>query len=119
MNQVLLVDDDDDFREALDAALKQQGYRVEHAGNGREALARLSRAQPDAILVDLMMPVMDGWHLLAALASDPQLAGIPVAVLSAARKPAGLPSHAVLLAKPFSLRSVLDFLADASKRRPT
>jgi CheY-like chemotaxis protein len=113
MTKVLLVDDDDDFREALDAALRQQGFVVEHAANGREALSVLARSRPDAVLLDLMMPVMDGWQVLAAMGRDRSLASVPVAVLSAAREPRGLPAHVVLLPKPCALQTVLDFLAQA------
>jgi CheY-like chemotaxis protein len=111
--KVLLVDDDDDFREALDAALRQFGHEVEHAANGREALSVLARSRPDAILVDLMMPVMDGWSLLTALGQDPALSALPVAVLTAAREPKHLPAQVRLLPKPVSLQVVLDFLAKA------
>jgi CheY-like chemotaxis protein len=115
MSRVLLIDDDDDFREALDAALRQQGYVVDHAANGREGLAVLARAQPDAILLDLMMPVMDGWAVLAELGRDVRWAAIPVAVLTAARNPVGLPPHAVLLPKLVGLPGVLKFLQQALK----
>jgi CheY-like chemotaxis protein len=117
MTKVLLVDDDEEFREAMDAALRQQGFVIEHAASGREALSVLARSRPDAILLDLMMPVMDGWQFLAALARDSQLGvgAVPIAVLSAARDPQGLPPQVVLLPKPCTLKAVLDFLALGSR----
>jgi CheY-like chemotaxis protein len=115
MSTILIVDDDEDFHEALEAAIASQGYAVQHASNGREALARLGPAghRPDAILIDLMMPQMDGWQLLEALSRDPALAAIPSAVLSAAPRPGILPERVVLLPKPCDLRELLQFLRGA------
>ena len=117
MRTILIVDDDEDFHEALEAAVATQGYTVQHAANGREALARLAPGtpRPDAILIDLMMPQMDGWQLLDALAGDPELAAIPSAVLSAAPNPGRLPERIALLAKPCDLHDLLQFLQSACK----
>jgi CheY-like chemotaxis protein len=108
---VLIVDDDEDFHEALEAALARRGFSVRHAGNGGEALARLADgARPDVILIDLMMPVLDGWQLLEALSRDPALAAIPAAVMSASPNPAGLPAGVPRLPKPCDLRQLLELL---------
>ena len=87
--RVLIVEDDDLTRAMLTTILQAEGYRTESAGNGREALARLCRAAvPDLILLDLLMPVMNGWEFRAAQLEDPRLALIPVVVVSATGEPA-------------------------------
>src|SRR5690349_16999267 len=82
---VLLIDDDEDLREALADILDEHGYQVVHAGNGQKALELLRAGlRPGLMLLDLMMPVMDGAQFRAEQRADPALRGIPVVVLSAA-----------------------------------
>jgi CheY-like chemotaxis protein len=115
MTNVLVVDDDDGLREAMEAVLALEGFNVELAADGREALQLLSGPKrPDAMLVDLMMPVMNGWELLDVLKSDPELAHIPVAVISAVRTQGNLPGSVVVLPKPCDLGDVLEFLDAAT-----
>jgi signal transduction histidine kinase/CheY-like chemotaxis protein len=89
---ILVADDDADtlrlFRRVLSSA--EQGYRVLTATDGREAWRVLCEERPDAILLDLFMPEMDGFELLAAKNADPLLRDIPTAVISA-RDPLGRP----------------------------
>ena len=80
---VLVVEDDPDGRAVLKAILAIDGYTVATARNGFEALQRAREVQPDVILLDLMMPVMDGRGFRAAQAQDPEIAHIPVLVVSA------------------------------------
>lgn len=81
---ILVVDDDADIREILAEILESEGYPVAQARNGQEALDYLRQADPPClILLDLMMPVMDGWAFLDAHDADPELARIPVVVCSA------------------------------------
>jgi CheY-like chemotaxis protein len=81
---ILVVEDDAATREALAMILSAEGFTVVGAANGQEALGRLrSDVRPDLILLDLMMPVMDGWQFRREQAKDPALAAIPVVVLSA------------------------------------
>jgi two-component system, cell cycle sensor histidine kinase and response regulator CckA len=81
---LLVVEDDADIREALDGLLSMEGFRVAGCSNGREALDWLRASpKPDIILLDLMMPVMDGWQFRVAQKDDPELATIPVLALSA------------------------------------
>lgn len=81
---VMIVDDDDDIREALTMILEDEGFRITSFGNGLEALTYLRSSPPPCmILLDLMMPVMDGWAFRTAQLQDPALAGIPVVVISA------------------------------------
>jgi CheY-like chemotaxis protein len=82
---VLVVDDDQDIREALCDLLVDAGYRADSVANGKEALVYLnSRELPCVILLDLMMPVMDGWEFRRCQQGDPRLAKIPVVVITAA-----------------------------------
>src|SRR5438270_903603 len=64
---ILIVDDDPDILQTLGLCLSTEGYRVLMASNGKEALEVLSNERPSAILLDLMMPVMDGWQFVAEL----------------------------------------------------
>jgi CheY-like chemotaxis protein len=81
---VLIVEDDDDLREMMAQLLALEGFGSETAANGREALEYLSKGDfPEVILLDLMMPVMDGWEFRRRQQNDPLLAAVPVVVLSA------------------------------------
>lgn len=80
---ILLVEDDEDMRESLRLILERRGFEVQTAAHGQEALACIDRARPPClILLDLMMPVMDGWAVCAHLRADPDLARVPVVLLS-------------------------------------
>jgi len=82
--EILVVDDDADVRGMLADVLAMEGYRTAEADGGRTALTYLrSGHRPAVILLDLMMPDMDGWQFRAAQLGDPRLAGIPVIVLTA------------------------------------
>jgi CheY-like chemotaxis protein len=80
---VLVVDDDQDAREAMAELLQIQGYEVLAAGNGQEALELLKVENPCVVLLDLMMPVISGWEFLRHRKAQPKLAKIPVIVTSA------------------------------------
>jgi CheY-like chemotaxis protein len=84
---VLIVEDDADIREAMIELLEATGYAVSAAGDGAQALAQLKAgSRPCIILLDLMMPVMDGWSFCEETGKDPALAGIPILVVSAVRQ---------------------------------
>ena len=106
---VLVVDDDPDILQTLGLCLSTKGYRVLMAANGREALDILERERPSVILLDLMMPVMDGWQFVAELDSRGRR-DVLLLILSADRSVQG---HAqklkasVHLAKPFDLDELL------------
>ena len=80
MSTLLVVDDDPDIRLLLRLELAAEGHQLLEAGNGQEALAMIEADPPDLVLLDLMMPVLDGWGVLAAL--DPSTAP-PVVVIPA------------------------------------
>lgn len=81
----MVVEDDADIADAMAMVLEDAGYSVSLAPNGQEALGALRKAKslPGLILLDLMMPVMDGWQFRAAQKNDAELARVPVALLSA------------------------------------
>ncbi len=81
---VLVVDDDAEIRQALTDVLEDEQYSVVCAANGREALDLVDDGLcPEVILLDVMMPVMDGWHFLSARLRHPQLVEIPIIIISA------------------------------------
>ena len=107
--QVLVVDDDPDIRAFGAELLADEGYAVRTAANGRDALAALASWRPDVILLDLMMPVMDGWTFLAAQQHDLELGHIPVIVMSASYNLQGGARRidADMVAKPFAIDQLL------------
>ncbi|HET7753487.1 MAG TPA: response regulator [Anaeromyxobacteraceae bacterium] len=80
---ILVVDDDDDFREALSEVLIEAGYPVQQAENGEVALQQVSQEQPGIVLLDLKMPVLDGWGVMERMRSDGKSAAVPILILSA------------------------------------
>ena len=80
---VLVVEDDDEQRQRVGAILGGQGWTVREAANGRVALDVLNAELPDVILLDLMMPEMDGFQLVAALQANPSWRKLPVVVVTA------------------------------------
>jgi len=81
--RVLIVDDDEEIRETLRELLSDEGFDVVEAGDGADALTRLSDgAQPNVILLDLMMPNMDGWQFHREIQKDSTLSSIPIVVMT-------------------------------------
>ena len=116
---VLIVDDDEECRSSLGEVLESEGCTVYTAENGKQALEVLAVIHPDLVIVDLMMPVMNGWELCAELEKDARLATIPVAVLTAVgrMRPVGQ-KH--VLQKPVTLPTLvalLDLIDTASDGR--
>jgi CheY-like chemotaxis protein len=83
VSSVLLVEDDIEAREMMARTLEKVGWAVSEAGNGQEATDAMSELQPRLILLDLMMPVMDGFEFLAAMRERPEWRHIPVIVITA------------------------------------
>jgi CheY-like chemotaxis protein len=110
---ILIVDDDDDIRAALQRVLESAGYPTIQAADGREALTTARRQPPGLVLLDLMMPVMDGWDFLLEWQRDPEMASIPVLVISAPLKgPRGMPSGVNgYLSKPFDADELLKLVS--------
>jgi len=81
--RILIVDDERQNRQLLEVLLLADGYELDTAGSAEEALAAVKRQRPDLILLDIMMPGMDGYQVVARLKADPHTASIPVVMLSA------------------------------------
>src|SRR5438045_9259350 len=81
--RVLVVDDEPMVRETLGQVLSEEGYVVDLAVDGETALERVHAARPDAILLDLMMPGMNGRQFLQALRGEPAYANVPVLIMTA------------------------------------
>ena len=80
---ILVVDDDVSHRVLICDVLEEMGYRTTQAENGRDALDRLEVELPQAVLLDLRMPVMSGWALLEALKKMPRARNLPIIIISA------------------------------------
>ena len=111
--KILVVDDEDDILNSLELVLQEKGYEVLTAGGGQEALTQAQMAKPDLVLLDIMMPQMDGWEVLKLLRVDDETAKVPVAMLSARTdaqdRVQGLQEGAVdYIFKPFSLEDLLN-----------
>lgn len=106
--QVLIVDDDDDVREILTLLLRDEGFAVTAASNGADAARAIDRgAYPDVIVLDLMMPVMNGWELWEHLRRSPATAHIPIIVLTASGLAHGCLGDAPVLAKPTGVEELM------------
>lgn len=131
---VLLVEDDPEVRDVLEDELEENGYTVIPAANGKQALDFLTLNRPgkaDVVILDLMMPMVSGWEVLDHMHANPQLADIPVIVLSAVSldrpQPAGAKARGAntsaglsrpsavnvrrFIPKPFSLGQIFDALS--------
>ena len=106
---VMVIDDDEDVREVLRDFIEDLGYRPVVAANGQEGLDAIRGLDepPCVILLDLMMPVMDGWQFLQVVSADVSLARIPIVISTSA--PDRAPSGPKVLAKPVDLE---DFVAE-------
>ncbi len=114
-----MVDDDALIRDTLATALGDEGYVVRVAGDGRAALNSIGNWRPDVIVLDLMMPVMDGATFCAEQRSTSDTAQIPVIILSAAHEVqarAASLDPAAIFTKPFDLGDLLDAIASVLDR---
>ena len=106
---VLVVDDDDVIRNAIADALEFEGYVVGRARDGEEALSQVRAGPPRVIVLDLMMPVMDGWTFVERCRAESLCADIPIVVVSASHNLRSAASRltpkgvSAIIAKPFSL----------------
>jgi CheY-like chemotaxis protein len=116
MTTILVVDDEPLIAMALEAALEDAGYEVMTAANGRQGLERLAEARADLVLLDMMMPVMSGPAMLAAMAAHPELAGIPVIILSSLPEATirdRVDGVAAIIRKPYTAHQVLGEIVKA------
>jgi CheY-like chemotaxis protein len=118
--RILVVDDDIRLRNSVADVLEDEGYVVDHAADGVDALTRIEANRPDAILLDVLMPRMNGKQLLETLHQDPATADIPVLIMTAMH---GFESHRTtalgaidLVEKPFDVDELLNKIALAVYR---
>jgi len=105
---VLVVDDEPSIRDFLAFILEDEGFRVETASDGFEALAVARRSAPDLVLTDLMMPVVDGYRLIAGLRREHVPAPVIVAMSAVPPQDQDQPHADTFLAKPFDVSSVIE-----------
>lgn len=108
---ILIVDDEFGVLEVLEFILADNGYSVVTAVNGRDALARISEAKPELMILDFMMPIMDAAAVLKALAANPEYSSIPVIVTSALPEEtvkARCPDYNLFLRKPYKIEPLLN-----------
>jgi adenylate cyclase len=121
-NTILVIDDDATARELITRYLNDEGFAVIPAANGIEALKLAREVRPTAITLDVMMPDLDGWTVLSALKGDPELASIPVVMVTIVdeQQHAFALGAAGYLMKPIKREQLLGLLAPwRAKARPT
>ncbi len=112
--KVLVVDDDEGIRDLVQIALTEWGYSVLTAANGAAALEVLAHSQPDVILLDMRMPVMDGWTFAEEYQRS-KLPRVPIIVLTAARDAGGRAQQINAdgaLGKPFHVSDLVETVRD-------
>jgi two-component system, OmpR family, alkaline phosphatase synthesis response regulator PhoP len=119
--RILVVDDEIYIVHILEFSLTMEGYTVLTASNGEEALKMIEQERPDLVVLDIMMPKLDGYEVCRHLRQDERFAGLPVILLSAKGRPvdreAGLQAGADdYIAKPFSPRKLLEKIRELLDR---
>ena len=112
--RVLVVEDDRDLRESICAVLDDAGYVSRPAENGEVALVKAREERPCVILLDLMMPIMNGWEFRSEQLRDPKLSSVPVIIMTADGRVADKARtlHADYLRKPIHLDALLEMVSD-------
>ena len=106
MGAILIVEDEPDIRESLQEFFEYEGYAVATASDGAVALARLAAGElPCLVILDLIMPYVNGNEVYARMQSDPRLAGVPVIVSTS--DPSRAPSGVLIMRKPIDLERLL------------
>ena len=121
---ILVVEDEDDIRELLRYNLAKEGYQVTGSASGEEALKAVKAARPDLLVLDLMLPGMDGLEVCRSLKQDPLTRNLPIVMLTAKGEEADIVAGLELgaddyVTKPFSLRVLLARLRAVLRRRST
>ena len=112
---ILVVEDEPDIASFLEMALEFEGYQVKTARSGQEALSKVRQQPPDVVLLDLMLPGVDGWQFLRETRVDPETSTIHIIVVTAAYDAAKSPEldGLVIVAKPVDVDLLLLLLEDA------
>jgi CheY-like chemotaxis protein len=111
MKRILVVDDEQMIRDVVAEILRDEGYLVDLAPDGRSALEQIGEQQPDLVLMDVMMPGMDGREAYAAMRARRDLTEVPVILMSAAVPRRRLdPDIDAYLPKPFGIEALLELV---------
>ncbi len=110
---VLIVDDEPNIVLSLEFLLKQAGYEVRVAGNGEEAMEAIAERAPDLIVLDVMMPTLDGYHVCETIRADPKLRSVRILMLTAKSRDVEREKALALgaddyITKPFSTRELVE-----------
>jgi DNA-binding response OmpR family regulator len=115
---VLVVDDDDEIRESLGEAVQLEGYEVREAKDGAEAIEIMMASPPALLLLDLMMPGMNGWQVLDAMERNRRLAAVPAFIVTAVPNVSEVRSGYPIFTKPIQLdrmmRTIRAFLSPST-----
>jgi len=116
---ILIVDDEATTRQLLRDVLENEGYTMLEAGNGQEAIDILKKHKTDLIILDIMMPQMNGWDTAAVISTDPKLKIIPFIFLTAksdkTSKQLGKISTKYYIEKPFEIQNIIEVIKTAIK----
>jgi DNA-binding response OmpR family regulator len=120
--RILVVDDDQVIQQLLKVNLELEGYEVEVASDGEEALQSFGAFQPNLVLLDIMMPKLDGWEVSRRLKDDPGGNSVPIVLLSARAQDSDVKRGseigvAAYVTKPFDPIALLDLVAKLLARR--
>ncbi len=120
--RILVVDDEIYIVHILEFSLTMEGYTVLTASDGQEALKTIEAERPDLVVLDIMMPSLDGYQVCRKLRQDDQFQNLPVILLSAKGRPvdreAGLEAGADdYITKPFSPRKLLEKIRELLERK--
>ena len=125
MIRILLAEDDRILRKAGEVSLRKRGYEVIPAVDGEDALAKARECKPDLVLLDVMMPKMNGFEVLRALKGEPAVCDIPVIMLTNLEQPADLKrakdggAHSYLVKSNMDLDELAARIKDALRVRPS
>lgn len=111
MRTVLVVEDEFGVADVIVSALEDEGYRVVVAANGRQGLERLRESTPALIIIDFMMPIMDGGAMGEVVRADEAFKALPIIMTSAISESAvreRFPHYQAFLRKPFRIQELLD-----------
>ena len=122
-HRILIADDEPNIVLALEFLMKKEGYEVQTVSDGEEALRTIEKSPPDLILLDIMMPKLDGYEVCQRIRSDPSLKDIVIIMLTAkgreVEREKGLALGAdFYITKPFSTREVVQKVREVLAGHP-
>ena len=111
--KILIADDEQNIVISLEFLMKREGYQVEVANDGEEAVRRIRASRPDLVLLDVMMPKKSGFEVCQEIRSDPEMAGVRILMLTAKGRDTEVAKGLALgadayMTKPFSTRELVD-----------